>query len=185
MANGENGQSSARHVNGDVRGGQIRARVVVVARRGSVLQDLTAPPEPADTSVRATLRLPEGATTPPTLWLSYERKGSNLQWEADWPADGIVRWRALKPVEHELGVSVEGYATWSTQVDVPEGEVLDLGTIEFAAGRSVRGRVVDSTGKPLVGVDVETGSEFTASFRLTKTDGSLPEGSRCGRASRR
>ncbi|MCA9679297.1 MAG: carboxypeptidase regulatory-like domain-containing protein, partial [Myxococcales bacterium] len=46
-------------------------------------------------------------------------------------------------------------------VDVPEGDVADLGTITVEPGRAVSGRVLDADGAPVVGAEVAAGRLLT------------------------
>src|SRR5262245_8413502 len=70
-----------------------------------------------------------------------------------------VRW-ILAEERSRIGIRAEGLALWERDVDVPAGEVLDLGEIALDAGRDVAGQVVDGTGRPVPGAQVETEHRF-------------------------
>lgn len=68
--------------------------------------------------------------------------------------DGAFDLRDLRPGNYRLRVRGPGFLELTTYAHVEAGQHLDLGAIEIDRGRTVRGTVVDSTGRGIAGASV-------------------------------
>ncbi|MCU0292783.1 MAG: carboxypeptidase regulatory-like domain-containing protein [Thermoanaerobaculaceae bacterium] len=90
--------------------------------------------------------------------------GAGMQYSTQGAANGRTddsgefRLEGLEPQEHSLTVRAQGYQAFSQQVRLPaEGELQPL-TIAIKKGLELRGRVVDTSGQPIPGAQVNASS---------------------------
>ena len=143
-----------------------------------VLLDVTGAVEgrllsPPGTGASAILRLgihfdPEpGAAAAAVVWEPEHRVTTGFR-------DGRFLLKDLPPGRGSLFGSVDGRPFGPVDVTIRAGEVADIGTIEVAAPRSIRGRVKDGTGAPLAGVYVQVEGEFSGlPAAISAPDGSF------------
>ena len=75
--------------------------------------------------------------------------------------DGAFEIGPLAPGTYHLAIAGDGFprhTLWKLRVET--GQMLDLGAIDVPDGRTVRGRVVMSTGQPVAGAHVEAGPDL-------------------------
>ena len=142
-------------------------------------------PLEAPGAVEGRILLPPGTGASATLALGFHfdpEPGAAAAAVAGEPAhrattglrDGRFLLQGLPPGRGSLVGSVDGIPFGPFEVTVRAGEVADVGTLEVAVPRSIRGRVKDGTGAPLAGAFVRVEGELPGlPFASSAQDGSF------------
>lgn len=124
------------------------------ARRPTPARDV----EPRPPTWRLYLMLEPGGSTPPRVEVGArtDAPGSSDEWSLRWTTDGDGRLAVESQHVGRVRVSIraEGRVPFVKEFDAVAGRTTDLGTAILERGLALRGRLLDPTDRPVVGVEV-------------------------------